>query len=53
MGIESDQELVQLVGTEQELMDLFSGSLEEPYNCGIYNQQQALNYIGEKSIASR
>ena len=53
MGIESDQEIVQLVGGEQSLMDLFSGSLEEPYSQGVYNQQQALQFIGERIMASR
>lgn len=40
MGLECDQEIVQLVGTEPEMLDMFSGSLEEPYNLGIYNQEQ-------------
>ncbi len=40
MGLECDQEIVQLVGTEPEMVDLFSGSLEEPYNLGIYSQEQ-------------
>ena len=42
MGLESDQEIMQLIGSESELMDLFVGSLEEPYTMGIFNQQQAL-----------
>jgi DNA-directed RNA polymerase III subunit RPC2 len=36
MGLECDEEIVQLVGTESEIVDLFSGSLEEPYYLGIY-----------------
>ena len=40
MGLECDQEIVQLVGTEPEMVDMFSGSLEEPYNLGIYSQEQ-------------
>jgi hypothetical protein len=32
MDLEYDQEIVHLVGTEPEMVDLFSGSLEEPYN---------------------
>jgi DNA-directed RNA polymerase III subunit RPC2 len=40
MGLECDEEIVQLVGTEPEIVDLFSGSLEEPYYLGIYNQDQ-------------
>lgn len=40
MGLECDQEIVQLVGTEPEMLDMFAGSLEEPYNLGIYSQDQ-------------
>jgi hypothetical protein len=40
MGMECDQEIVQFVGTEPDIMDLFSGSLEEPYNLGIFTQEQ-------------
>ena len=40
MGLECDEEIVQLVGTEPEIVDLFSGSLEEPYYLGIYSQDQ-------------
>ena len=48
MGLESDQEIMQLIGSESELMDLFVGSLEEPYAMGVRNQQQALNFIGNR-----
>ena len=40
MGLECDQEIVQLVGTEPEMLDMFAGSLEEPYNLGIFSQDQ-------------
>lgn len=48
MGLESDQEIAQLVGSEPDMIELFAGSLEEPYNLGIYTQQQSLKYIGVK-----
>jgi DNA-directed RNA polymerase III subunit RPC2 len=48
MGLESDQEVVQMVGCEPELMDLFAGSIEEPYTAGIFCKQQALQYIGNR-----
>jgi len=48
MGLECDEEIVQLVGTEPEIVDLFSGSLEEPYYLGIYSREQALQFIGLK-----
>lgn len=53
MGLESDQEIMQLIGCEEELMDLFVGSLEEPYLMGIYNQHQALNFIGSRVKQAR
>lgn len=40
MGLECDQEIVQLVGTEPEMVDMFAGSLEEPYNLSIFSQEQ-------------
>jgi hypothetical protein len=45
MGLECDQEIVQFVGSEPDLVDLFSGSLEEPYTLGIYTQDQVINHI--------
>ena len=53
MGLESDQEIVQLVGSEPEIVDLFSGSLEEPYYLGIYSREQALAHIGNKVRAMK
>ena len=47
MGLESDQEIVQLIGCEPEIADLFAGSIEEPHNLQIFSQQQALHYIGK------
>ena len=53
MGLECDQEIVQLVGSETEIADLFSGSLEEPYTLGIFSQAEALHFIGTKARAVR
>lgn len=53
MGLECDQEIVQYIGTEPEILNLFAASLEEPYNMGIYTQEQALNYIGQHIKAVR
>lgn len=41
------------IGTEPEIVDLFSGSLEDPYFLGIYSQKQALNFIGNKIKQAR
>ena len=48
MGVESDFELVQLVGSEPEIVNAMALSLEEPVKLGIYTQKQALQYIGNK-----
>lgn len=57
MGVESDQEIIQLLGTasaaDRELVDLFAGSLEEPYSLGIFTRTQALAFIGNKIINSQ
>jgi len=48
MGVESDLEAVQLVGSEQFILDALALSLEEPCKIGIHTQLQALKYIGSK-----
>lgn len=48
MGVESDLEAVQLVGSEQFIQDALALSLEEPCKMGINTQLQALKYIGSK-----
>lgn len=48
MGVESDMELVQLVGSEPEIVNCLALSLEDPYKLGIHTQKQALQYIGSK-----
>lgn len=48
MGTESDLELVQLVGSEPEIVDCLAQSMEEPVKLGISTQIQALRYIGNK-----
>jgi DNA-directed RNA polymerase III subunit RPC2 len=48
MGVESDLEAVQLVGSEAFMLDALALSLEEPSKIGIHTQLQALKYIGSK-----
>jgi len=48
MGIVSDQEIVQMVGTEDKIMAMFSASLEECHQAKVYTQEQALQYIAGK-----
>jgi DNA-directed RNA polymerase III subunit RPC2 len=48
MGVESDVEAVQLVGSESFIVDALALSLEESSKVGIHTQLQALKYIGSK-----
>jgi DNA-directed RNA polymerase III subunit RPC2 len=48
MGIETDQEIVQLVGSEELFFNGLAGSLEECALNRIYTQAQALEWIGSK-----
>lgn len=45
MGIVCDQEIVQLVGTEENFMKKIAESLEECHTLGIFAQNQALKYV--------
>ena len=51
MGVESDVEFVQSVGSEPEVIDALALSLEEPTRLSIATQRQALLYIGNKMRA--
>lgn len=51
MGVESDLEFVQSVGSEPEVIDALALSLEEPSKLGIVTQRHALKYIGNKMRA--
>ncbi|XP_036154599.1 DNA-directed RNA polymerase III subunit RPC2 isoform X6 [Myotis myotis] len=48
MGVECDQEIVQMIGTEEHVMAAFGPSLEECQKAQIFTQMQALKYIGNK-----
>lgn len=48
MGVQSDIELVQLVGSEPEIVDAMALLMEEPVKLSIFTQIQALRYIGPK-----
>nr|CAB3265030.1 DNA-directed RNA polymerase III subunit RPC2 [Phallusia mammillata] len=48
MGIESDQAIMQLIGTDENLMSLFAPSIEECQKLEIFTQLQASRYIGSK-----
>lgn len=48
MGLESDQEIVQLVGAEEAIVHRFGASLEDALANGVVTQEQALTFIGNK-----
>lgn len=48
MGIESDQEIAQLVGTHTKFLEEMSLSLLESSKYEVLTQEQALNYIGTR-----
>ncbi|XP_043266534.1 DNA-directed RNA polymerase III subunit RPC2 [Venturia canescens] len=53
MGIVSDQEIVQLIGTEEDYMKKFSPSLEECHTLSVFAQNQALKYLSNKRKQKR
>jgi len=48
IGVETDVEMVQLIGSEPELINAIALSMEEPNRLQIQTQMQALRYIGQK-----
>ena len=46
MGVESDQEIMSLVGSEPEVAALMSPTLQDARAAGIFVRQQALEYLG-------
>lgn len=45
MGIVSDQEIAQMIGTEEEALERFSPSIEECLKNNIFTQIQALKLV--------
>ncbi len=42
-GIQSDQEIAELVGFEDDILNCFSASIEESHRLGIFTQLQVKN----------
>lgn len=53
MGIETDQEIIQLVGTEPEYVDGLAPTLYECAQEGIHTTTQALLFLGNKAKQNR
>lgn len=52
MGVESDQEIVQMIGTEESVMASFAPSLEECQKAQIFTQTQVF-YQSKRTRAGR
>ncbi|KAJ8870686.1 hypothetical protein PR048_029710 [Dryococelus australis] len=53
MGVVSDQEVVQMVGTEDKVLQRFAPSLEECHKASVFTQLQALKYMSSKIKSKR
>lgn len=53
MGFQSDQLIIQMVGTEPEIVSRLVASIEECYTADVFTQNQALSYIGKKTRQKR
>ncbi|KAJ7536311.1 hypothetical protein O6H91_12G064000 [Diphasiastrum complanatum] len=53
MGMESDQEIVQIVGRDPKFAGILAPSMQECASLNIYTQQQALEYLGTKVKVGR
>ena len=53
MGVTSDQEIVQMVGTDDNIMTAFSASLEECNKAAVFTQLQALKYMSTRMKIKR
>lgn len=53
MGITSDQEIMQLIGTDTETQTRFVPSLLEASHHKVYTQDRALEYMGSKLMVKR
>lgn len=50
MGVESDQEIVQMIGTEEHVMAAFASSLEECQKAQIFTQMQVCLFTWPETI---
>lgn len=50
MGVESDQEIVQMIGTEEHVMAAFAPSLEECQKAQIFTQMQVCLFTWSETI---
>ena len=51
MGVESDQEIMELIGSEPGVAALMASTVQEAKAAGIFTKQQALEYLGAPQCA--
>jgi DNA-directed RNA polymerase III subunit RPC2 len=50
MGVQSEQEIVQLIGSEPEYVAGITPSIQDCHKHGVFTQEQALNFLGSKIV---
>lgn len=50
MGFTSDQQILQMIGIEQHILQKLAPSIEECYTANVYTQNQALRYYILRNI---
>eukprot|EP01135_Chromosphaera_perkinsii_P003763 Nk52_evm9s255 gene=Nk52_evmTU9s255 len=53
MGMECDQEIMQMVGNDKKSIEALANSFMDCRNAGVFTQEQALEYMGSKIRVSR
>eukprot|EP00053_Salpingoeca_punica_P018423 m.180595 g.180595 ORF g.180595 m.180595 type:complete len:1139 (+) comp17430_c0_seq1:156-3572(+) len=53
MGVESDQEIIQMIGCDEHTVNTFSPSLEEASKAQVFTANQALHYVGSRIRTTR
>ena len=48
MGMESDQEIVQMIGTEPKYMEGITPSFQDAHGAGVFSRAQAIEYLASR-----
>lgn len=50
MGVQSDQEIVQLIGSESEFVAGITPSIQDCHRHGVFTQEQALSFLSTRIV---
>lgn len=50
MGVQNDQEIVQLIGSEREFVSGIAPSIQDCHKHGVFTQEQALAFISTRIV---